>query len=383
MKLTTQQRIHRAHNQLMRSPIFAGLSGVIAYGDVRIEDTLPTAATDGKNVIYNPEFVEKLDEKELTFIVVHENLHKAYRHLTTWAHLWKENAQLANMAADYCINWQIKNMDPKCEITRMPEDGLYDEKFANMDTQTIFNLLKQNPPEPQSGDGHGQPLDEHLWEQAQGMSEAEKQQVNEAIDSALRQGELLAGKLKGSSMRELGVLPDPEVDWREQLRDFVSSLANGRDMSTWRRPNRRHLYQNVYMPSAISETVGPIVIGVDTSGSISNDDVGAFLVEIASLCNQVTPESVDLLYWDTAVANEEHYEQGQYEMLIGSTKPAGGGGTSPQCVKKWIDKQMIKPEIVLMLSDGYVDDWPDFGVPTLWGMTSNIKAPNAVTIRIK
>ncbi len=72
-------------------------------------------------------------------------------------------------------------------------------------------------------------------------------EIKKEIDQAIRQGALMAGKLGGNLSRELGELLQPKVDWREQLRDYVTSLADGKDISTWQRVNRRWLQHDVYM----------------------------------------------------------------------------------------------------------------------------------------
>ena len=90
-----------------------------------------------------------LDDKMLAFLVVHEAMHKAYRHLTTWKVLAKENKRLTNMAADYVINLQIHDMDPDGHVVTMPRDedgnmiGLLDEKYRGMDTKQVYDLLKE------------------------------------------------------------------------------------------------------------------------------------------------------------------------------------------------------------------------------------------------
>jgi len=163
----------------------------------------------------------------------------------------------------------------------------------------------------------------------------------------------------------------------------VTTVSAGRDSSTWSRPNRRWLAQDMYMPSPYSESVGPVVIGIDTSGSISPRDIAGFLAEIGSITQHVPPERIHLLYWDTKIAREETYMPGEYASLAQSTKPAGGGGTDPTCVKEFVQRMHTKPEFVLMLSDGYIfGDWPNFNAPTMWAMTSDVTAHNATTIRI-
>ena len=387
-KLTHEQRIQRAHVQLMRSKQFCMLSGLLMLGRSDVVDYIPTAATDGRDKFYGREFMDELDEKELNFVVCHENFHVLYQHLTTWKHLYKENKQLANMACDYVINGHIIKLDPRNELVSLPKIGvLYDKMFDGWDSGQVYDYLKKNgPPPSQDGQSHGEmtgSLDDHMWESAESMSAEDKEQLAKAVDQAIRQGELLAGKMGGNSPRDIGAIPEAKVDWREQLRDFVSAVCSGRDSSTWRRPNRRYLTQDMYMPSAISESIGPIVIGVDTSGSIMADDINAFLAEIKCISENTPPESIHLLYWDTVVARYEKYEQGEYASLTQSTKPAGGGGTDPTCVKEFVDGMASKPEIVLMLSDGCIwGDFPDFGVPTIWGMTTDNKAPNATNIKI-
>jgi predicted metal-dependent peptidase len=137
------------------------------------------------------------------------------------------------------------------------------------------------------------------------------------------------------------------------------------------------------MPSAYSESVGPIVIGIDTSASIDQIQINEFLAEIKSIAEDTPPERIHLLYWDTEVAGEEVYEQSEYATLTQSTKPMGGGGTDPTCVKTYVDAMTTKPEIVLMLSDGEVwGEFPDFNVPTIWGMTTDMQAPNATNIKL-
>ena len=81
------------------------------------------------------------------------------------------------------------------------------------------------------------------------------------------------------------------------------------------------------MPSSYDEKVGGIVIGIDTSGSIGTEELTQFLSEVKSICDEVSPEKIDVLYWDTHVASRETYQGSELSNLVESTKPAGGGGT--------------------------------------------------------
>lgn len=390
MKLTAQRRLTRSHIQLMRDPNFCLLSGILMMGDSKIENDAsqcPTAYTDGVNKTYSADFIDTLEEKELNFVVAHENFHVMYKHMTTWHKLWERDARHANMAADYVINAQIRKMDTSVpSVTSMPDNALYDARFEGWDTKRVFDYLQTNgAPEGGGGGGCGSPLDEHGWEEAKALSKEAKEQLEQVIDDAVRQGGILAGKMGGNSARDLvGELTEPTVNWRELLRDFVTSVTAGRDASTWRRPNRRWLSQDIYMPSPISESVGPMLIGIDTSGSIDQRQVTEFLSEVCSIVASVTPEVIHLLYWDTDVAGEEEYTPDQYEDIATSTKPRGGGGTDATCVKEWLDTvTSVTPSVVLMLTDGYLyNGFPDFGVPTLWGITSDKVSTTGVTVKI-
>lgn len=386
--LTHEQRLQRSHITLMRSPNFALLSGIILLGESRVKDGVPTAYTDGRDKFYGREFMDTLNEKQLNFVVAHENFHVLYKHITTWQKLWQEDPKLTNMACDYVINQQIMDLDPHGKDIELPDiPCCIDEKYRGWDAKQVYDDLKQ---QQESGEGGGSggdeqgSFDEHGFDQAKSMSEQERKELEQAVDQAARQGDILAGKLDGKTGRDIGAIPEPQVDWREQLQEFVQSVCSGRDSSTWRRPNRRWLADGLYMPTPFSESIGPVVIGVDTSGSIGPEMLNAFLSEIVKITETMPPERIHLLYWDSHVAGEEVYVPGEYESLATSTKPAGGGGTDPNCVKQFVDEMGTKPELVLMLTDGFIfGDWPDFNEPTLWVSTSTNKSPYGKTIHIK
>jgi predicted metal-dependent peptidase len=379
-KLTAEQRVQKSHVSLMNNPKYCMYSGIFMLGKTEVRDDIPTAATDGRNTYYGRKFVNKLSDKELKGLVMHENLHKAFRHTTVWKHLYKEDGKLANMACDFVINLMIVDSDPDGYEVALPEGGCYDEQYRGMDASEVFRKLKQKQQqEKKNGKGNGSGnqgeeesagFDEHDWDAADEMSEADKQELAREVDQALRQGAILAGRMKGGMPRELAEALEPKVNWREVLRDFVSSICADKDNSTWRRPNRRWVDQDIYMPSSVGEAVGSIVVAIDTSGSIGSAEIGQFLGELLSICNHVQPESVELMYWDTEVAAHESYARGDYEALMSSTKPAGGGGTDPRCITPYMRDKKIKPECVIVLTDGYVGSWGEWDVPVFWGITS-------------
>jgi predicted metal-dependent peptidase len=364
-------------------------ASVIMVGKYEVRDDVPTACTNGIDCKYGSAFVKGLSDSDLRGLIMHENLHKVYQHMFLWQHLYKEDGRTANMACDYVINLEIDAINKRTGgFVTLPKGGLLDKKYAGKDSQTVYNMLRQdkNEDDGAGGDGDGGAgLDDHDWESGESMSQEEIEQVAKDINQAIRQGQLMAGKLGGNQSRALGSLIEPKVDWREQLREFVSSTAVGKDMSTWQRVNRRWLQHDMYMPSTVTETVGRIVVAVDTSGSIGGPELTKFLSEVQGICINAMPEKVDLIYWDTEVAAHEMYTQEQLAKLSSSTKPAGGGGTDVACVAKYLKDNQIRPECVIVLTDGYIyGDWGTWNVPVLWTIVGGNKVvpPMGTTIHL-
>jgi predicted metal-dependent peptidase len=142
MKLTTEQKVQRAHVALMGNPDYCLYSGIFMLGETKVVDDVPTACTNGRDVSYGRKFIDGLKEEEIRGTVLHENLHKAFRHLTTWKALWKEDAELANMACDYVINLMIYDSDVEGKFVKIPDGGCLDTKYRGMDAGTVYRLLK-------------------------------------------------------------------------------------------------------------------------------------------------------------------------------------------------------------------------------------------------
>ena len=369
-QLTAEQRLRKATTDIIGHNDFIALTGVLMIGKKMVDDKVQTACTNGRDEAYGRAFVDRLTDAEFRFVVLHECYHKMYKHLTTWKNLHDIDAQRANMACDYVINLKLVETEAgKTGWIRLPDGGLINKQYAGMDSKQVFDLL---PPQGKDKDGNNYtPFDDHDWDGAQEMGEAEQGELAKQLDQAIRQGAILAGKVGSGGNRDVGELLQTKQDWREVLRDFVTTTCAGKDYSTWKRPNRRYVGMDILMPSSISESVGEIVVGIDTSGSIGNDELNAFLAEIVGICDQVKPSKVRVLYWDTKVCSEEVYLDHEYANLPTSTKPKGGGGTDPRCVPLYMNTHGIKPEAVVMLTDGYVGSWGTWSVPVLWCILNN------------
>lgn len=390
--MTPIDRIKKAHVSIMRHKRFCAFSGVLACGETVIDDTIPTACTNGWDKRYNSTFVSTVlaDDKCLRFVVLHEAMHASYKHLTLWRALWKENKELTNIAADHFVNLALQDMDKGEGFITMPAVGVQPEdKYRGWSVKQIFDDLKQAQEQGSDGDGDGEGsgsgIDEHDWENA-GQKDAKTQAAQaQEIDRALRQGESLArkrGEGAGNSDGVLGDLLKPQVDWREKLREFVQQTCQGHDESTWRKPNRRYLTQDMYMPSMHSETMGELVIGFDTSGScFSGTVLTKFGSEIAAIVAAVRPEKTRVVYWDWNVQLEQVFEHGEFSMS--SLTPRGGGGTDGSVLAAYLKEKRITPQAIVQFTDGYVGSWGEEIAPTLWAITENhIRAPFGQTLHI-
>jgi len=395
--MNEERRVQKSKVSLMRDPKFALLSGILMVGKTRVDDNVPTAKTNGRDDTFGRKFVKMLKDSELNFVVAHEASHKMFRHLTTWRKLYDEDHRLANIACDHVINIMLRDLDPTERTIAMPRYpdgpmkgelmGMYDERFRGMNAKQVFDILKE---EDEGGGGDG--FDDHDWNDANDMSQEEKQQLAKEIDQAIRQGQIahqkVAGKGAGGMDRAIQELLEPKVNWREVLREYVKTMCRAKDTSSWRRVNRRFLSMGTYMPSLIGERVGRLVIAIDTSGSIGDKELAEFLSEVKGIAEEVNPSAVDLIYWDSDVAGHEEYDETTVPNIVSATRPKGGGGTSPSCVSEYLKEKKIEPECVILLTDGYVgDDWgTEWVAPTLWCIVNGpdgIVAPNGKTIHIK
>ena len=404
-KLKAEQRLELVHVSLMRDKAFALFAGLFMVGKTSVSDTIPTARTNGRDAEYGREFVDSLTDKELAFLVMHENMHKCYRHLTTWKSLHEIDHDLANKACDYVINIQLVDMDPNETIIAFPRDkqtgkpmGVLDARFRGMDSKQVFDILKEEGEDGGDGEGEGEGeggdgtgiggkspdgqgnspdggLDSHDWDDAtNGLTEQEKKDLEREIQQALRQGGIYAGKVGANMPREIGELLKPKIDWRSVLRKFVRTSLKDRDSVSWRKAHKNFLWQDVILPSILGKRMKHLVIAMDTSGSIQGELLTAFLSEMNQIVKDVGANRIDILYWDTEVAGHETYK-GTDTAIVHRTNPKGGGGTNPDVVAQYMQEHKLSPDALVILSDGYMHTnkpaWAHITKPTLWCILGN------------
>ena len=351
-----------------------------------------TMATDGRHLFWNPDWVRELPPEEITGVLCHEVLHVADGH---HLRIGSRNHSKWNVACDHGINPLVIEQGFK-----LPADALLDPQYDGLSAEQIYGKLDDeaddNTTSGQSGEGEGggTPSSDPggcggvlpaTNEDGSALSPAELEEakrdhgemVAEAVQAAQKRG-----KMPGSLKERIETNRAAQVDWIEKIHNKVKGTVQS-DYS-WRRPNRRRLQDGIYLPSLLREDVGEIVIGLDTSGSVSRTAFEQFASEVLAICEEVKPSRVHLLYCDTRV-HPESYDQEDIDDIVIERK--GGGGTSFVPVFDWVEERLAEgedlPQCLIYLTDGYGDApevEPDY--PVLWVCTSNKVLPIGDTVRI-
>ena len=384
--ITEEQRIKKGHIALMKHPETALWGGVMMMGSTEVVDEAITAYTDGINKKYGRAFLTAIcpTQAEVNGLILHENLHIGLRHHLHGADMFREDGDKANKAADYVVNDMITEISKKYpELVQLPKGGLYDPQYHNMSMREIYKLLKSKKGggggggkpdkegEKGSGSGGGEyEFDKHDF--GKPMTQEEAKEMDGKIDRAIREGALLAGRLGIDLPRSISDMLNPVIDWKKELAEFVTSSCKGKDEYTWRKFNRRLISNDIYLPTVENETIGEVVVAIDTSGSIGQEQLNAFASELVSICEAVSPDAVRVLWWDTKVHGEQLFTD-NYDQIGSMLKPLGGGGTRVSSVAEYINKKKINAECVLVFTDGYLESdvvW-NISAPTLWMVTEN------------
>lgn len=388
--LSPQEMVTGVHLWITRHEEFCVFSGLIMCGETIVTDDgragpFNTAATDGWNKYYHPEFLQKLSIEERRYVVLHELAHQAFHHMDTDRHVgidMKDPREMmrANMAKDYFINNTLNSMDKEGKI-KMPACCAADPKYLNWDWPRIYRDLKKNGVE-------GDSMDMHLPCSGKGLSKEEIAKRKQEIDTALRQGKLLAERRKAQgegsnrSSLDLDDILYPKINWKEQLCEFVVTHVAGNDESTWRKPNRRYLASDVYLPSMISEAVRKLVVVFDTSGScFRSEEQVAFVSEFSNLMELVKPEKIVVLYVDSQVVGHQEFDDGQF--AVADMDVQGGGGTNLEVAYDWIERNgHADTQAVIVFTDGYTSFSAAPKWPVLWVMTTDVVAPYGQNVKL-
>ena len=157
----------------------------------------------------------------------------------------------------------------------------------------------------------------------------------------------------------------PQHDWKAALRRFVTERT--KNDYAWSRPNRRH--PDIYMPSLYSESPRCVVVAVDTSGSISKEELTAFMTEIKAVHEDAQPVETHIIDVDTEV--NQVWEYTAHDYIPNGLDFSRGGGTYFHPAFEYADEH--DPSCLIYLTDLYADDPREPSYPTLWVSTTHHK----------
>ena len=370
---------------LLRAPFFGNLATRMNL--LNADEWCPTAATDGRRFYYNSEFVNSLPLKQLEFLVGHEVLHAVYDHM---GRRGNRDPKLWNIADDYCVNWDLveQRVGDKIPVALydskykgMSAEEVYDDLYENADKINIDELMKRLLDEhldgdPTDGDGDGEGGDKPGNGRPK-LSEAEKKEIRDEIKEAVLAAAQAsgAGNLPGGVKRMIKELIDPVMDWRELLQQQIQSTV--KSDFTWARPSRRSWHMDAVMPGMKPGEQIDVVIGIDTSGSITDKDLKVFLSEIKGIMEAYDEYKITVMGWDTEVNNVATFTSDNLDD-ISSFEPGGGGGTDPHCVWNYLQDNNIEPKKLIMFTDFCFFGWSPNEVEqycdTVWIIKGNKSA---------
>lgn len=371
---------------VMRYPFFAGL---LCRRTIVLTTDVPTAAVNDKGTIFfNPDFLKKLTIDETMFVLAHECMHVVFAHRPR-SH--GRDHMVWNIAGDAVIN----HMLTACHVGK-PIDGMVQFDWVEDTTtaeEVYDKLMQKGKKNPDSGAGSGSgaggaggamsvnDLTDKTPEEGVGSGKPSDQE----IAAAIQQGKLeiaaayQAEKLRGAGGGALGGIVEAilseKVPWHELLERYMTGKQ--RCNRTWARPSKRYL-RTAYLPGKThAPSMGKIVLGIDTSGSVSDEEMSEFLGHLARICEVCDPESVDVLFTTSKVEHVDHYERGDYEFE--KTANRWCGGTDMRAVTRWTEEHCDDADVVIIFTDGYTPFPTEAPCDVLWVFTTDAtKDPDGV-----
>lgn len=358
------------------------------------KDWLPTAATDGDKVYYSPDFINKLPKDELLYVICHEVVHIMLEHVPRSR---DHDPQVWNIACDYVVNCLL---DETAGTGTRPALCLSDHALCHKydyNVDRIYNHLISTLPPPPPGGGGGAPgelggksFDPSQFNGQNGnamdyvFDPSKTESERQATDAKLRglvaqaaEAARQAGQMPANLDRLVKDYVHPKMNWREILAEFCTTRVK-RDYS-YAKTRRRWAASDMKMPSASGDTIGQVMVVVDTSGSISDETLRLFGGATYDVMEQCNPTEVVVVYHDHAVAHHDRFEKLEDFHLA----PHGGGGTAFSPVIRWAEEEDIKPDVCIWLTDLYCSDFgPEPDYPVLWITIGTEEAPWGTVIKM-
>ena len=387
----------------------------IALGtEIYCRSDIPTACTNGEELIFNPEWTMQQTEAQLIGVVAHEVEHIALLHPLR---LGKRHHKIWNIACDYVINHQLTEQG-----FTLPDGALFEEKYRGQNAEVVYEDIYKNyrfvtvkepgTISPKSGGGGGSipggsssgdsndddgndppsgkqddtkddgsesenegddgsngdgdkddgtpngPTWGTVIDGNKGLSETDKSRREERVKQQVHQAALHAQALGAGqdAARAERIINEYEDDtnWKDILREFIKTTADRCDFS-WSRPNKRYIQSGIYLPRMAGEHLDDVVIAIDTSGSISQGQLDRFGGALSSILSEFETVTIHICYCDTVIHKTETLTKADLPLHL---VPVGGGGTSFVPPFEWIEREGIEPSCFMYFTDMMCDSFP-------------------------
>lgn len=324
---------------------------------------IDTAATDGKDIFVNEDFIQSLNSSQQNALLLHEVLHVALLHIVR---LGNRDQYTWNIAADIVVNDLIK----RNTSFDLPTGAILEPQYQDMSVEEIyeklldpvkqkeiqaFNLMQDLMPEKSNGlkDYEKDKISSYWQEKIEVIKRDISENQNDSDNNA-------QGCIPLGMEREIICILDPEIDWKIALWKYVSKTPSDFDDL-----DRRFVYRGLYLEGLLTDSLS-VSVCIDTSGSVSSKLLEQFTAELMGIIRCYPHVKVDLYYADADL-------YGPVE-LINTTKipqPRGFGGTSFKPFFHSLEKNNnflnSSPKLSVYLTDGY-GDFPEQEPhgPILW-----------------
>ena len=359
-------------------------------------EEVPTAATDGSCVVVNVNRYFDHPLMERLFILAHEILHNILNHIPLMYYLRRQGyVQLANgkripfvesifqWAMDLVINAIL--VDSK--IGQIPPTALIDMGFAGALDSVIDIYVKlytrmtsggaKGPPDGKEGfDAHLDPgtgEDKLPQEALEEINEVERATViKAAMEAAQSQGRL--PKCMEHLFKEIVTT---KVNWTDHIQSFFNRRVGSGGVN-WRKPDRRLIVRDIWVPSRSGYGADLVVVAGDTSGSIWTQPrvLDMWFAAISEILDQLNPKKIVAIWCDENIGRIDEVEDATDLKEMWKKVLPGGGSTSFVPVFSYVEEHRMEPDALVYLTDGW-GTFPRMAprYPTVWGALANTLDP--------
>ena len=361
-----EEIIQKCILQVRRECSFFG--SLMLFAQIETTKKLPTAATDGRKIFFNEEFLYSLSSKEQNALMLHEVLHMALLHVTRRQN---RDPYIWNIAADIVVNDLIE----RNTSFPLPQGAITDTRFQDKSVEYIYEALLKSKKEYKlvindilqpgnSGHSEGdtnlsEPLSQEEADEIESFWKDKMEILKNSSEHNLSNGK---GSLPAGIEQEISTILEPEVDWRHALWKYV-----GKTPADFDDLDRRFIYKGLYLESLLTEAV-EVSVCIDTSGSVSDELLMQFAGELKGILRSYPNVKCSLFFADTDLAGP--YEIDRIEQM---PKAIGRGGTSFVPFFDYLRKNgeenrlLGNNKLSIYFTDGYGDfpqQEPDN--PTMW-----------------